>query len=225
MDVEELIEATQRELRGVADPARAAPMAAYMKTDMPFYGVQKAGRSSVLRTLKRDHPPDDVTEYREAVLGLWQLPHREEKYLAISYARAFNEYITTDAMELYERLLVDGAWWDFVDEIASHLVGRVLLRERSDLAPTMRSWISADNIWLRRTSIICQLRHKAETDTAMLDDACTSNLPDTEFFIRKAVGWALREYAKTDPDWVRSYVETHQGELSGLSYREATKHL
>ncbi len=225
MDSEALVESVRSGLQAVADPDKAGPMAAYMKTDMPFYGVQKAGRVAIMRRLKRDHPPASQPEYGRAVLALWNLPHREEKYLAIGYARAFDAFMTTESTPLYRRLVVEGAWWDFVDEVASKLVGRVLLRCRAEVDPTVRSWILDNDMWLRRTSIICQLGHKSDTDTLLLKDACTANLPDTDFFIRKAIGWSLREYAKTDPDWVRSYVGDHRREMSALSIREATKHL
>jgi len=200
-------------------------MAAYLKTNMPFYGVQKAGRTPIMRKLKLEFPPQDRDEYELASLALWRLEHREEKYLAIGYARAFDEFVVFESMPLYEGMITEGAWWDLVDGVASWLVGGVLLAERNRTEPVMRSWITGDDMWLRRTSIICQLGHKADTDTALLADACTANLPDTEFFIRKAIGWALREYAKTDPDWVRGYVDRHRDDLSGLSCREATKHL
>lgn len=225
MDTKALIEVVRSELIAAADPAKAGPMAAYMKTDMPFYGVQKAGRTPIMRRLKREFSPQDRDEYEEAVHALWQLPHREEKYLAIGYARSFGAFIDTESMLLYEQIITEGAWWDFVDEVAGQLVGRVLFTERALTEPGIRSWISADDMWLRRTAIICQLKHKTDTDTVLLDAACTANLTDTEFFIRKAIGWSLREYAKTNPDWVKSYVEQHRTDLSGLSYREATKHL
>jgi hypothetical protein len=98
-------------------------MAAYVMTGMPFYGVQKAGRIPVLGILKREYPPQDGTEYAAAVLALWNLPHREEKHLAIGSARAFTEYMVAEAMELYEQMIIEGAWWDFADEIAAQLVG------------------------------------------------------------------------------------------------------
>ncbi len=225
MDTKALVHAASSGLAAAADPEKAGPMAAYLKTNMPFYGVQKAGRTPIMRKLKLEFPPQDRDEYELASLALWRLEHREEKYLAIGYARAFDEFVVFDSIPLYEGMITEGAWWDLVDGVASWLVGGVLLAERNRTEPVMRSWITGDDMWLRRTSIICQLGHKADTDTALLADACTANLPDTEFFIRKAIGWALREYAKTDPDWVRGYVDRHRDDLSGLSCREATKHL
>jgi 3-methyladenine DNA glycosylase AlkD len=225
MDTQALTEFVRSELVAIANPDKAGPMAAYMKTDMPFHGVQKAGRTPILRQLKRQFVPINRAEYEQAVLALWAMSHREEKYLAIDYARAFKEFVVVGSMPLYRQMIVDGAWWDLVDGVAGWLVGGAMSAERHECEPIVREWIGDPDMWLRRTSIICQLGHKADTDTVLLDDACSSNVAETEFFIRKAIGWALREYAKTDPDWVRAYVEVHKEELSGLSYREATKHL
>ncbi|MGI9585901.1 MAG: DNA alkylation repair protein [Acidimicrobiia bacterium] len=215
----------QEALESAADSSKAAPMAAYMKTEMPFYGVQKAGRTKITRELVRRFPPPDRNAYRDTVLSLWTLPHREEKYLAIAYARAFDRYVDSESVPLFRQLIVEGAWWDFVDEIATKLVAVALAKQPRDVTRTMVRWITDDDMWLRRTSIICQLGRKEETDTDLLANACVKNIDDTDFFIRKAIGWSLREYAKTDPEWVRRFVVSHQDEMSGLSIREATKHL
>ena len=122
-----------------------------------------------------------------------------------------------------------GAWWDVVDEIASHLVGGVLAGHRRAATPVMRAWAVEDHLWVRRTAILSQLRHRGDTDATLLADVLDQNLQDSpygdQFFIRKAVGWALREYARTDPGFVRTYVERRGERLSGLSRREALKHL
>ena len=128
-------------------------------------------------------------------------------------------------LPLYRRLIVEGAWWDLVDDVAIKLVGGALEAERHLVTPVVRAWITDTDMWLRRTSIICQVGHKAVTDTDLLADACVPNMADTEFFIRKAIGWALRDYARTDPEWVRDFVDAHRADMAGLSIREATKHL
>jgi len=220
-----LVDLAVTRLEAVADPEKAGPMAAYMKTEMPFHGVPQAGRTPIMKELVRTYPPTDNDDYRANVRALWDLPHREEKYLALGYARAFRDHHTPANLDLFLELVVEGAWWDFVDEIASKLVGGVLLRHRAETTPTIDSLVGDDDMWLRRTAIICQLNHKIETDTGLLARACTVNLADPEFFIRKAIGWALREYAKTDPDWVRSFVRDREHTMSRLSLREATKHL
>ena len=213
------------ELEAVSDPDKAGPMAAYMKTDQPFYGVQKAGRTRVVRGLVRAFPPADRDSYEATVRAIWRLPHREEQYVAIAYARAFPEHVQLASMPLYRDLIVEGAWWDLVDETASHLVGQVLLIDRDAATPTVRAWIDDPDLWLRRTSIIAQLRHAERTDTGLLSDACVANVSDPDFFIRKAIGWALRQHARTDPEWVRTFVAEHEAAMSPLSIREATKHL
>ena len=225
LDVEGLVAFARHGLSEGADPTKAASMAAYMKTDTPFYGAQKAARLPVHREAVRRFPPGSRTEYRQAVLALWNQPHREERYLAIDYAGSFPRYITVSSIPLYRGMIVEGAWWDFVDAIAIHLVGQVLLHQRDSTTAKVRAWIDDPDMWLRRSAIIGQIGHKQATDTCLLFDACERRMHEAEFFIRKAIGWALRDYAKTDPSAVVTFVTEHRGELSGLSFREATKHL
>ncbi len=213
------------ELASRADPDRAVAMAAYMKTDMPFYGVQKKGRTEVFRLMKTRFPIVSNGDYRRAVAALWERPHREEKYLAVRIAEQYQSFVTSDNLDMYERLIVEGAWWDFVDGIAAVCVGMVFLRERETVGPVIERWVDDDFMWLRRTSLISHLKHKAATDHEMLFDHCLRRSAEKEFFIRKAIGWALREYAKTEPDRVRTFVIANREHLSGLSFREASKHL
>jgi len=225
VDTDALIGFAAARLGEAADPVKAASMAAYMKTDTPFYGVQKAGRLPVHREMVRRFPPGNRADYRSAVRALWSQPHREERYLAIDYASSFPQYITVSSLPLYRRMIVDGAWWDLVDSIAIHLVGHVLMHQRASTTSKVAAWIDDPNLWLRRTSIIGQIGHKGATDTDLLFEACRRCMHEKEFFIRKAIGWALRDYAKTNPTEVRRFAVAHRTELSGLSFREATKHL
>jgi 3-methyladenine DNA glycosylase AlkD len=130
-----------------------------------------------------------------------------------------------DTLALYRHLVVSGAWWDVVDEIAQHLVGACLLADRTRVTEVMRGWAVADDLWLRRTAVICQISHGDEVDEDLLAFAIERNLDDTSFWLRKAIGWALRQHARVDPAWVRGYVDQLGGRLSGLSRREALKHL
>ncbi len=213
------------ELEARADPIAATAMAAYMKTDMPFYGVKTPDRRPILREVLRRYPVASKSAYRKAVLVLWNLPHREEKYLAIGVAGAYTDFITMDAVPLYRKLVIEGGWWDFVDGIAADLVGRVALQERADMAPVLDRWIDDPNLWIRRSAILAQLRHKDATDQARLFTYCLQRAHEREFFIRKAIGWALRQYARTEPEAVRRFVLANREVWSGLTYREATKHL
>ena len=214
-----------RRLTELADPAAAGAMARYMKTEMPFYGVKKPARVPILRELVQGWPPTNRKQYQQLVLSLWRGRHREEKYLAVGVARYYESFIDPGSMKLYRRLIVEGAWWDFVDEVASTLVGRDLLDHRAATTPQIVEWLDHNDMWLRRTAVLSQLKHREQTDAALLFRCCSTRAHETEFFIRKAVGWALREYAKTDADAVRRFV-VEQGELlSSLSRREALKNL
>ncbi|MGH2393571.1 MAG: DNA alkylation repair protein [Candidatus Limnocylindria bacterium] len=219
------VEFVQAALRAQTNPAKAVGMQAYMKTDMPFYGVQKPGRDGILRQLVARFPPDDRKMYEELVLELWDLPHREEKYLALGVARHFVDYVTPGSLPLYRRVVVEGAWWDFVDEIATKLIRRLVVDYPTETWPVVDPWIDDEDMWLRRTAILCQIGARERTDADRLFRFCARRVFEKEFFIRKAIGWALREHAKTDPESVARFVSDHRDVLSALSYREATKHI
>ena len=215
-----MIEAIRRELAARADPSKAAGMRAYMKSSMPFRGVQKPGRTEIASAVFPASPLAGFEAWRDTVLELWrEATYREERYLAIALARdsRYREHRTVAALPLYEELIVTGAWWDFVDEVATRLVGEL------DIPEVLREWSTVDDVWKRRSAIIAQITHRDRTDAELLFDCIEPNRGDREFFIRKAIGWALREYAKVDPDAVERYCATH--ELSPLSRREALRNL
>jgi 3-methyladenine DNA glycosylase AlkD len=212
-------------LAAKADPDKAKGMQAYMRTDMPFYGVQKAGRAPIVRELARRFPPTDLAAYEALVLELWQLPHREEKYLALAVARRFNTYVAPPSLPLYERLIVEGAWWDLVDEVATHLICDLVMGYPAEVWPVVDAWVDSEDMWLRRSAIICQVGAKEHTDADRLFRYCAARAFEKEFFIRKAIGWALRQHARIAPESVARFVTEHRDKLSGLSYREATKHI
>ena len=220
-----LVEYVQTALAERADPKKAAGMQAYMKTDMPFYGVQKPGRAGIFREIEARFAPKSHSGYLGMVDALWELPHREEKYLAQAVAAGFREFIVPDSMPFYRRFIVEGAWWDFVDEAATHLVRELVIHHPEATWPIVDSWIDHPDMWLRRAAIICQVGAKERTDATRLFDFCARRAHEREFFIRKGIGWALREYARTDPEAVAGFALAHRDDLSGLSFREATKHI
>lgn len=182
-------------------------MRAYMKSETPFLGVQAKPLGEVVRGALRLHPADDRLE---TALALWDgADYREERYAALLVLPA------DTGLDVLERLIVEGAWWDLVDPLAKRIGPR---RE-------MRAWARDENLWKRRSAIICQLGRKSATDLHLLRDCVEANLDDREFFVRKAIGWALRDYAWHDPRWVESYVAGLGDRLSGLSRREATRNL
>ena len=212
----------------MADPAKARDMAAYMKTDMPFYGVQKPARVQVFREATRRFPVRTRVEYVDAIHSLWSQPHREEKYVAIQMAMGHAKFITHASLPLYRRLILEAAWWDFVDDIGIRLVGRLVLMEPGKMRPIMDRWVDSRgtrNMWLRRAAIISHISHGERTDQRQLFDHCLRRCDEKEFFIRKAIGWSLRHYARTAPNDVRRFLLRHRDKLSPLSFREASKHL
>jgi len=212
-----MIDAIRAGLAARANPDKAPDMQAYMKSEMPFLGVQKPARTALAREV---FTPLGFGTWQTTVLTLWrEATYREERYMAIALARdrRYREHRTMAALPLYEELIVTGAWWDLVDEVAVRLVGEL------DLAGFLREWAVDEDMWKRRTAIIAQIARKGGTDAQLLFDCIEPNRGDREFFIRKAIGWALREYCKVDPDGVERYCATH--ELSPLSRREALRNL
>jgi 3-methyladenine DNA glycosylase AlkD len=208
-----------------ADPEKADGMQAYMKTDMPFYGVQKPARAAILRHLESEFAPLDGGAYESLASALWELPHREEKYLAQGVATSFAQFIVPESLPLYRRFIVEGAWWDFVDETATHMIRELVLGYPDEVWPVVDGWNADHDMWLRRASIICQVGARERTDSERLFRFCEARAHEREFFIRKAIGWALREYAKTDARAVAGFVKARREELSRLTFREATKHI
>lgn len=211
-------------LKRAADPRRASAMAAYMKADRPFYGVRRPQVAALCQEARRRFAASNRLSYERNVLALWQLPHREEKYVAIDYARQ-EQYITPASLRLYERMIREGAWWDLVDDTATNLAGIVLLRHRSGIQSVFDRWITDDCLWIRRAAIISQVKHKKETDAARLFTYCLRCAGEREFFICKAIGWALREYSKSNPRVVKSFLKKNRGRLAPLSLREGARHL
>jgi 3-methyladenine DNA glycosylase AlkD len=225
----DLLDAVRAGLRAVADPTRAPVMQAYMKSTMPFYGVPAPGQKALFKITFSTYPLPDRATWLRAVELLWRTAaHREERYAAIALSGypAYAPYQHVDLVTgLYAELVSTGAWWDYVDEIAIRRIGPILRAEPGAVTPIMREWATDSHLWKRRTAIICQIGHKEATDRDLLTFAIDTNIDGRDFFIRKAIGWALREVAKRDPAWVRSFVANRPAGLSGLSQREALKNI
>jgi 3-methyladenine DNA glycosylase AlkD len=223
-----LVDALRAALAERADPVRAIGTQAYMKSAMPYYGVSMP----VLRELARAVFPrfrlSSFDEWCATILSLWdEARFREERYVALSLLgdRRYKAFRTMSVLPLYEYLIVSGAWWDLVDAVATHRVGDLFLTQREAMRPVVRGWSVAADHWLRRTSIICQVGAKRATDEELLFACIEPSLGERDFFLRKAIGWALREYSKTAPESVRRYVAANETRLSPLSRREAVRRL
>ena len=214
-------------LREAADPARASQQQAYMKSEMPYFGVGVPECRRIAGSVFRTHPLPDARAWEAAILELWRkAAHREERYAAVElllFGR-YSRWLEPARVPLIEEMVVTGAWWDYVDAIAGRGMGTMLAAHPRPTKALLREWARDDNIWKRRTAILAQLRTRGETDTKLLADAVRPSVGESEFFLRKGIGWALREYSKTDPAWVMEFVRVHPG-LSDPSRREALKHL
>jgi 3-methyladenine DNA glycosylase AlkD len=212
----------------VAEPERAAPMQTYAKSDLPFLGVTAVPLRRVCREVFADLDLPGAAAWRRAVLGLWRgARFREERYGAIELTgvRRFDPFQDLAALPMYEEMIVTGAWWDLVDGIAGHRLGLLLRRFPREMRKEMLAWSRSDDLWKRRSAILCQLTFKKATDLDLLYAVIDPALGSEEFFLRKAIGWALRQYAWTDPREVRRYVREHEEDLSPLSKREALKNV
>jgi 3-methyladenine DNA glycosylase AlkD len=223
-----LLPKLRQALQHAGDPVRAPVMQAYMKSAMPYHGVPTPLLRQVCKTAFADVQFATASHWQAQVLGLWRdARFREERYAALYLAgdKRGRPFQTLSAMKVYDELIVTGAWWDYVDDIASHRVGPILRDYPAPMRRKMLSWSKSNNLWKRRTAIICQLGFKAETDLELLYACIEPSLGSQEFFLQKAIGWALRQYAWTDGAEIRKYVRLNRTRLSPLSCREALKNI
>lgn len=219
----ELTSAIRSRLRQAADPARAAGAQAYLKSEMPSLGVRVPEVRRIVRAAAKELPPGSLQELQSAVLELWRgAGWREERYAAIDLTGLRLAAGELSMLPLYEEIIRTGAWWDLVDGVSHRLCG-LLQTHRGDMTPALIRWSTDADFWIRRAAITAQLGAKSATDPALLAAVIEPNLADPEFFIRKAIGWALRDYAATDPDWVRDFAARHGEAMSPLSRREALR--
>ena len=213
-------------LSAAGDPDRAAGQQRYMKSELPFHGVRVPEVRRLARAVIADHPIPDSDAWEGTVLGIWRrATHREQRYSAIelAYAPRYRHWLAPGSLAMVEEMIVTGAWWDYVDQLAAKHMGHLLASYPEDIRPVLRAWAEDHDIWRRRTSILAQLKFRADTDADLLFALIEPSLAEKEFFLRKAIGWALREYSKTRPGLVTDYVAANHGRLSPLSRREALR--
>ncbi|GAA3686720.1 DNA alkylation repair protein [Arthrobacter ginkgonis] len=213
-----------RRLRAVADPGRAPAMQSYMKSAEPFLGVPAPLLRRTTAEAASAHRLRSAPARLEAATLLWDTAaHREHRYAAQRLTEVAACRGQLEFLPLYERMVSEGAWWDLVDGIHRNLAD-LLDAHPETMLPRVRAWATDADPWKRRAALVCQLSRKARTDVVLLAETIEANQDQPGFFLRKGIGWALREYAKTDPDWVRGFVAGHPG-LSPLSRREALRRL
>ncbi|MFI8824963.1 DNA alkylation repair protein [Streptomyces sp. NPDC053431] len=206
------------------DPFRAQEMIAYMKGVAPFLGLRTPERRVLSRTVLDGLPAPDEADCTAVALRCFALPEREYHYFAVDYLRRHVKRCSSDFLPVARTLVTTVPWWDTVDHLAAHVVGGLVAADPA-LAARMDEWIADDDLWVARTALLHQLRYKSATDAERLFSYCLLRSGHPDFFIRKAIGWSLREYGKTAPGEVRAFVAENTSRLSPLSVREALKNL
>lgn len=220
-DLPQLRKALERE----ADTNDAAHMASYLKNLFPFFGIKATPRRAILKGFIEQYGKPDCTDLPGIIRNLWSLPEREFQHIGVDLAEKCAKKFREEDIGLFEMMITEKSWWDTVDMVASKLVGQWLLNYPHRRDEKVREWMESGNMWLQRTCIICQLKYKAKTDEDLLFGCILEVIHSKEFFIRKAIGWALRTYGQTNPEAVVQFVAANENELSGLSKREALRNI
>lgn len=219
-----LVNTIQAALAERADPQRAPDMQRYMKTDMPFYGVAAADRVAIVKSALKQHPPANQDSYQADIRKLWQGNRREDLYAALEVAEQSRKFRKLEAFQLFEELMFACDWWDTLDWVAARLISPLMLKH-SELEARIPGWRQHNSLWVRRGALLAQLKHMKALNHELLSESIRELAHERDFFIRKAIGWVLREYSKFNPLWVQNFVEQHRKQLSPLSIREALKRL
>jgi 3-methyladenine DNA glycosylase AlkD len=224
MTADELLDRLVATYSPAGDPVRAVSTRAYMRDQFPFLGMLTAQRRLLSRGVAAALPHPTEEDLRTVALRCWELPEREYQYFACDWLRQHVAVCGAGFLATVRTLVTTKSWWDTVDPLAARVVGPIVTRHPTTLS-TMDDWAMDDNLWLARTAILHQLTYRERTDPDRLFRYCLARCGHRDFFVRKAIGWALREYGKTDPDAVRRFVRANAANLSGLSVREAMKNL
>lgn len=220
-DSDEYLRKVTEALAKETDSENAKEMKRYMKDNFEFFGVNATLRREVTREFmqRKERPPYNALE--GIAKNLWDFPEREYQYFGMELLEKYKNEFDENIIDLFEYIIINKSWWDTVDEISKKLVGNYFIRFPDNRDKSIEKWAESGNIWLQRNTLLFQLRYKENTDVKLLFSLIERLKDIDEFFIQKAIGWALREYSKIDPEVIEGFVDSH--ELSPLSYREAMK--
>lgn len=203
------------------NPENATQMARYMRNQFSFLGIRAPERKRIFREYMKEHNPTAIDW--NFINQCWQEDAREYQYFAVDYLIKLKKHLTPAEIPMIKQLIETKSWWDTVDGL-DELLG-FLAYQQPGVEACMLEWSRDSNFWVRRVAINHQLLRKEKTNTALLEQIIGNNLEQSEFFINKAIGWSLRDYSKTNPDWVRQFIEKHHAQMASLSIREASKYL
>ncbi len=206
-----------------ANKERAAGTKAYLLNQFEFYGIAMPVSRKLCKDFIKTNPLPSISTVEKIIKETWKLPQREWQYFALELLAHYKREWKISTIKTIEYCITHKSWWDTVDAIADAWAGEYFKLFPEQIKPVTRQWNRSDNMWLQRSSLLFQKKYKQSTDTKLLAAYIKHLTPSNEFFIRKAIGWMLREYAKTNPEWVKQFVEKNN-DLSPLSRREALKH-
>ncbi|MCK9536301.1 MAG: DNA alkylation repair protein [Bacilli bacterium] len=204
------------------NPTKAKAMAAYMRNQFLFYGIPTPERRKITAPILKEMRKFDTVDWN-FISKCWENPYREMQYVAGGYIAQNKSYLTIADIERLKSLAITKSWWDTIDGLDT-VIGYIAFYDKK-VNEILLEWSVGDNIWLRRIAIDHQLKRKEKTDTVLLEKIICNNFGTSEFFINKAIGWSLREYSKTNRQWVKSFINKHRERLASLSIREASKYL
>ena len=207
-----------------ADANRAPAMKAYMKNHFEFYGINSPLRKEMVKDIKKKYTFKNDDLFWKLIDQLWQSDERELQYIALDLLASSASKLTKENIPTLEKMILIKSWWDTVDMIAPNLIGKIFIKDTTSRDNYIYNWIDSDNIWLQRSTIIFQLKYGMKTDIDLLSEAILKNDMSKEFFVRKAQGWALRQYGKYNPSFVYNFVQSNP-QLSGLTQKEALRSL
>lgn len=209
-------------LEARADNVRALDMSKYMKNKFKFFGVAASERNEIWKPYFKEAKKTKKIDW-DFIEICFKHNKRECQYTAAYYLKYMQRFLVEDDIPKLKELVLTKSWWDTVD-ILDKVIGSIVYNNKN-LNPIILEWSKDDNIWLRRVAIDHQLLRKENTDEQLLEKILINNLNHKEFFVNKAIGWALRDYSKTNPQWVRNFIEVHKENMASLSIREASKYL
>lgn len=217
------VSAIEAAFHGSLNDEIAIGMKAYLRNQFECLGIKKPVRVDLLKPYTAAFKSFSKEEWPKIILEIWQLPFREFQYAAMELCRTKSKAFSPEHLPLFEKLVTTRSWWDTVDFVASNLMGELFRKHPELIKEAIHRWMSTENFWLHRTAIIFQLKYGVKTNEKLLFQLCAHYAEEREFFIRKAIGWALRQYSKSNPKAVRSFIENHK--LSPLSLKEASKYI
>ena len=201
---------------------QAQKMSKYMLNKFEYIGIKTPERRKIFKNFFKEYKNEEKIDW-EFVNKCWENKYREFQYIAADYLKNMKDKLTIDDIPKFKRLILEKSWWDTIDNL-DMTIGALALKD-SNVNKILLEWSLDENIWLRRIAIDHQLLRKEKTDTELLEKILKNNLGQAEFFINKAIGWALRDYSKTNPEWVKNFIEKNRENMAKLSIKEASKYL